>query len=244
MSDAIAVSDLLVVYPGGRKALDGLSLQVGRGEIFGLLGANGAGKTTLIRVLTTLLLPTAGRVEVLGFDPVRQANAIKRRMGVVTQENNLDVDLDVAENLVFHCRYFGMKRSEYEGAIRYWLEILGLADKAKEDVMHLSGGTKRKLMLAKAFLTSPELLVLDEPTTGLDPEIRSVIWKAIGDFQRRGGTVFLSTHHMEEAERLCDRVAVVQRGRIAACDSPAALARSWGEDALEDAFQRLVGVGR
>ena len=243
MPPAIAVSDLVVVYPTGQRALAGLSLQVGLGEVFGLLGANGAGKTTLIRVLTTLLCPTSGRVEVLGLDPGRHAKAIKRRMGVVTQENNLDVDLDVRENLVFHCRYFGMRRSEYERPVEHWLEVLGLADKAKEEVMHLSGGTKRKVMLAKAFLTSPELLVLDEPTTGLDPEIRSVIWKVIGDFQKRGGTVFLSTHHMEEAERLCGRVAMVQRGRIAACDSPQVLARSWGETGLEDAFQRLVGAG-
>lgn len=241
---AIVVSNLVVVYPTGQRALDGLSLRVGQGEIFGLLGANGAGKTTLIRVLTTLLRPTAGRVEVLGFDPLRCADAIKRRMGVVTQENNLDVDLDVRENLVFHCRYFGMKRAEYAEPVEYWLDLLGLTDKADEEVMHLSGGTKRKVMLAKAFLTSPELLVLDEPTTGLDPEIRSAIWKHICDFPQRGGTVFLSTHHMEEAERLCDRVAVVQHGRIAACDSPAVLAHSWGDTGLEDAFQRLAEVGR
>jgi ABC-2 type transport system ATP-binding protein len=242
--DAIVVSRLSVTYPAGQRALDELSLHVKRGEIFGLLGANGAGKTTLIRVLTSLLRPSAGRVDVLGFDPQVRADAVKRRIGVVPQENNLDVDLDVRANLVFHCRYFGLRRAAYSRTVDYWLDVLGLADKAKSEIMHLSGGTKRKVMLAKAFLTAPEMLVLDEPTTGLDPEIRATIWKHIRDFQLRGGTVFLSTHHMEEAERLCRRVAVMQRGKIVACDHPASLAQALGEEGLEDAFQRLAEVAR
>lgn len=240
MQAAIVVSDLEVVYPAGHRALDGLSLLVDRGEVFGLLGANGAGKTTLIKVLATLLRPTAGWVKVMGIDPLRGPEAIKRLIGVVPQENNLDVDLDVRANLTFHCRYFGMRRAEYEGAVDRWLEVLGIADKAGSEIVHLSGGTKRKVMLAKAFLTSPEVLVLDEPTTGLDPEIRATIWQHIRDFRTRGGTVFLSTHHMEEAERLCDRVAVVQQGRIIACDSPAGLTAAMDETGLEEVFQRLA----
>ncbi|NTV96923.1 MAG: ABC transporter ATP-binding protein [Thiobacillus sp.] len=238
--DAIAVDGLDVVYAGGHKAVDGLSLSVRRGEIFGLLGANGAGKTSLIKILATLLRPSAGRVRVLGRDPAAGADAIKRRLGVVPQDNNLDVDLDVRGNLHFHCRYFGLARSEYRPAVERWLATLGLADKAGAEVMHLSGGSKRKVMLAKAFLTGPELLVLDEPTTGLDPEIRAVLWRHIRDFRAQGGTVFLSTHHMEEAERLCDRVAVMRRGRLIACDTPRALAAAHGQESLEETFQHLA----
>lgn len=238
--DAIAVENLDVVYAGGHKAVDGLSLNVRQGEIFGLLGANGAGKTSLIKVLTTLLRPSAGRARVLGRDAAAGTEAIKRRLGVVPQDNNLDVDLDVRGNLHFHCRYFGLPRAEYGPAVERWLDTLGLVDKAGAEVMHLSGGSKRKVMLAKAFLTRPELLVLDEPTTGLDPEIRAVLWRHIRDFRAAGGTVFLSTHHMEEAERLCDRVAVMRHGRIVACDSPRALADAHGEDRLEETFQHLA----
>jgi ABC-type multidrug transport system ATPase subunit len=240
MQSAIAVSDLAVAYPGGQRALDGLSLEVRRGEVFGLLGANGAGKTTLIKVLTTLLRPTSGRVRVLGLDPGPDAAAIKRGLGVVPQENNLDVDLDVRANLIFHCRYFGMGPSEYGERIARWLAMLGIEDKAGAEIMQLSGGTKRKVMLAKAFLTSPRLLVLDEPTTGLDPEVRATIWRQVRDFRRNGGTVFLSTHHLEEAERLCDRVALIRQGRLVACDAPAALRAALDGAELEEVFQRLA----
>lgn len=240
MPVAIAVSNLTVTYPNGQRALDGLSLEVRHGEVFGLLGANGAGKTTLIKVLATLLRPTSGEVRVLGLDPAREAAAIKRGLGVVPQENNLDVDLDVRANLAFHCRYFGMKPSEYADRIAHWLAVLGLEDKAGGEIMQLSGGTKRKVMLAKAFLTSPRLLVLDEPTAGLDPEVRAAIWRQVQSFRAAGGTVFLSTHHLEEAERLCDRVALVRGGRIVACDAPAALRAALDGADLEAVFQRLA----
>lgn len=240
MPSAIAVSNLTVTYPNGQRALEGLSLEVRHGEVFGLLGANGAGKTTLIKVLTTLLRPTSGEVRVLGLDPRREAAAIKRSLGVVPQENNLDVDLDVRANLAFHCRYFGMKPTEYTDHIAHWLAVLGLEDKAGGEIMQLSGGTKRKVMLAKAFLTSPRLLVLDEPTSGLDPEVRAAIWRQVQSFREAGGTVFLSTHHLEEAERLCDRVALVRSGRVVACDTPAALRSALDGADLEAVFQRLA----
>jgi len=237
---AIAVSDLAVVYPNGQCALDGLSLQIRPGEVFGLLGANGAGKTTLIKVLTTLLRPSRGEVRILGLDPARHAKTIKRHLGVVPQENNLDVDLDVRANLTFHCRYFGMGRTEFAGRVAHWLAALGLEDKADAEIMHLSGGTKRKVMLAKAFLTSPRLLVLDEPTTGLDPEVRAAIWRHINKFRSDGGTVFLSTHHLEEAERLCDRVALIRGGRIVACDTPGGLRAALDGADMEEVFQRMA----
>lgn len=241
MSPAIVVDHLDVVYPNGQHALAGLSLQVQPGEVFGLLGANGAGKTTLIKVLASLLRPSRGTVRVLGLDPGEQPETIKRQLGVVPQENNLDVDLDVRANLVFHGRYFGLRRAEITARVAEWLEQLGLSDKADAEIMHLSGGTKRKVMLAKAFLTSPRLLVLDEPTSGLDPEIRASIWRHIRDFRDGGGTVFLSTHHMEEAERLCDRVALLRHGRIVACDTPTALA-SGLEGGLEALFQNAAST--
>jgi ABC-2 type transport system ATP-binding protein len=238
---AIRVSDLSVIYAGGQQALDGLSLEVRPGEIFGLLGSNGAGKTTLIKVLTTLLRPSAGHVRVLGLDPLREAAILKSRLGVVPQENNLDVDLDVRANLSFHCRYFGIAARESRSRIDHWLAMLDLEDKAEAEVMQLSGGTKRKVMLAKAFLTGPQLLVLDEPTTGLDPEVRATIWQQVREFRQRGGSVFLSTHHLEEAERLCDRVALVRQGRVVACDTPAALRSAQGGADLEEVFQRVAG---
>lgn len=240
MPSAITVSNLAVTYPNGQQALDGLSLRIRPGEVFGLLGANGAGKTTLIKVLTTLLRPSRGEVRVLGLDPARHAKAIKGALGVVLQENNLDVDLDVRANLNFHCRYFGMTRTQYAHRVEHWLTVLGLADKADADIMHLSGGTKRKVMLAKAFLTSPRLLVLDEPTTGLDPEVRAAIWRHINKFRSDGGTVFLSTHHLEEAERLCDRVALIRGGRVVACDTPGGLRAALDGADMEEVFQRMA----
>lgn len=238
---AIRIDDLGVTYPGGHVALAGLSLHVRPGEVFGLLGANGAGKTTLIKVLATLLRPTRGSLRVLGLDPACDPAAIKRRLGVVPQDNNLDVDLGVRDNLLFHCRYFGLSRIEAAKRVDRWLADLGLADKAGAEVMQLSGGSKRKLMLAKAFLTEPRLLVLDEPTTGLDPEIRAAIWRHIAAFRAGGGTVFLSTHHLEEAERLCDRVALVRGGAVVACDAPARLAAGQGGADMEEIFRRLAG---
>ncbi|MBV2206697.1 MAG: ABC transporter ATP-binding protein [Pseudomonas sp.] len=241
MSPTIVIEHLSVVYPNGQHALDGLSLHVQPGEVFGLLGANGAGKTTLIKVLASLLRPSRGTVRVLGLDPGEQPETIKRHLGVVPQENNLDVDLDVRANLIFHCRYFGLRRIEIRTRVGHWLEQLGLTDKAGAEIMHLSGGTKRKVMLAKAFLTSPQLLVLDEPTSGLDPEIRASIWRHIRTFRDGGGTVFLSTHHMEEAERLCDRVALLRQGRIVACDTPAALVTGL-DGGLEALFQEVAST--
>lgn len=237
---AIEVSDLAVIYPGGQQAIADLSLRIDPGEVFGLLGANGAGKTTLIKLLTTLMRPSRGKVRILGLDPDHHAATIKRHLGVVPQENNLDVDLDLRANLSFHCRYFGLKRVDFADRVDHWLAALGLEDKAKAEVMHLSGGTRRKVMLAKAFLTSPRMLVLDEPTAGLDPAVRALIWRHILAFRADGGTVFLSTHHLEEAERLCDRVALMRTGRIIACDAPARLRAKLDGAGMEEVFQRLL----
>jgi ABC-type multidrug transport system ATPase subunit len=246
MSTAILLDKATCRYRGGVTAFADLSLSVARGEVFGLLGNNGAGKSSLIKILCGLLRPSAGTVRVLGIDVVGDPVAVKGRIGVMPQENNLDTFLDVRRNLLFHCRYFGLGARESAARVDRWLDLLGLADKAGESVLTLSGGTRRKVMLAKAFLTEPELLILDEPTTGLDPEVREFVWQRITAFRAAGSTVFLSTHYLEEAERLCDRVAIIHRGAIAAlgpvgeltADADGEVARTRG---LGEVFRSAVG---
>jgi len=238
---AIEMEGLVRDYPGGLRALDGVSLTVAEGEIFGLLGVNGAGKSTLIKVITTLLRPSAGRVRVLGRDPCREAVAVKRQIGVVPQENNLDNELTVRRNLEFHCRYAGLPRRLFAPRVEQWLETLELAPKADARIMQLSGGTRRKVMLAKAFLTAPRLLVLDEPTSGLDPAVRARVWAAITAFRARGGTVFLSSHDLDEVERLCDRTGVLHDGRLQAVERLAGMAART-DRVVEATFRRAVGT--
>lgn len=217
----IEVEDVAFCYPDGTAPVSGLSFTVGGGEVFGLLGANGAGKTTTIKLLTTLLRPTRGRIRIAGLDTGWEATVIKGKLGVVPQDNNLDPALDVKGNLVFHGLFHGLGKREAVRRAEQWLEPLGLREKAREPVMRLSGGTKRKVMLAKAFLTEPELLILDEPTSGLDQETRSFIWQQIAQHCRSHGTVLLSTHYPEEAAHLCDRVGVLRGGRLEEIDQPA-----------------------
>ncbi len=243
---AVFVDNVAFVYPSGVKAVEGLSMRVRHGEVYGLLGLNGAGKTSVIKMLATLLRPTAGNIRILGLDPRENPAEIKRRIGVVPQENNLDTYLDVRQNLIFHCRYAGLAKTVYAPRVDEWLALLGLEGKAAESVLRLSGGTKRKAMLAKAFITGPELLILDEPTAGLDPDVRALLWDRVGEFRRNGGTVFLSTHYLEEAERLCDRVGILHGGRLVAEGTAAELAHKAGRDAtqpggVEAAFRRAVG---
>ncbi len=238
---AIELKQVVRNYPNGINALSGVSLDVPIGEIFGLLGINGAGKSTLIKIITTLLRPTGGEVRVLDQDPRQEAVALKRALGVVPQENNLDNELSVLQNLEFHCRYAGLPRRIYAPRINHWLEILELGPKQQARIMQLSGGTRRKVMLAKAFLTEPRLLILDEPTSGLDPAMRRRVWDAIIAFREQGGTVFLSSHDLDEVEQLCDRAGILHNGRLQGierlCGPPTQPGRS-----LETAFRCAVGV--
>jgi ABC-2 type transport system ATP-binding protein len=227
MSLAIACRQLTKTYPGRPpvEAVRGLDLQVDRGECFGLLGPNGAGKTTTIEILEGLLPPTSGEVEVLGMRWDTDDNAIRQRIGISLQETRLSDKLSVSETLTLF-RSFYRQGIEPDTAIAQ----VGLEEKAHAWVTKLSGGQKQRLAVACALVGNPELLFLDEPTTGLDPQSRRQLWEIIRGFGRQGRTVLITTHYMDEAERLCDRVAIVDHGRVIALGSPAELIASLGGD--------------
>jgi ABC-2 type transport system ATP-binding protein len=227
----VVTRDLTKVYPGGITAVDGLDLSVRRGEVFGLLGPNGAGKTTTVGMLTTRILPTRGAALVDGVDVVAAPARVKRVVGVVSQVNTLDRKLSVRENLYYHGRYFGMSTTQARAAADRLLERFRLVGRAGAEVRTLSGGMVRRLMVARAALHHPAVLFLDEPTAGLDPQSRLALWDLLAELREEGHTVLLTTHFMEEAERLCDRVAIMDHGRLLALDTPAALKRSLGGDA-------------
>jgi ABC-2 type transport system ATP-binding protein len=230
--DVIRVEGLSKIYPGGLKAVDGVDLVVRRGEIFGLLGPNGAGKTTTVGMITTLVVPTAGRVWVAGVDVVADPALAKQFMGVVPQANNLDNSLSVIENLYYHGRYFGMGAKAARATANEMLDRFRLGGRGNARVDHLSGGMARRLMLARALMQGPAIVFLDEPTAGLDPQSRLALWEIIGELHSEGQTILLTTHYMEEAERFCNRVAIMDHGRILALDTPAQLKRTLGGRAV------------
>jgi ABC-2 type transport system ATP-binding protein len=204
-------------------ALSGLDLDVGTGEFFGLLGPNGAGKSTTIGILTTRVLASAGSASVAGADVINDPVAVRRRIGVVPQRANPDRGLDVLENLVFHAAYFGIPRGEATRRAQQLLGQFGMAEKAGEKVDALSGGLQQRLMIARALIHEPEVIFLDEPTVGLDPQARLELWGVLRDLHAQGRTIVMTTHYMEEADQLCDRVAIIDRGTLLAIDTPASL---------------------
>jgi ABC-2 type transport system ATP-binding protein len=224
----IQTRDLVKVYQDGITAVDGLDLSIGRGEVFGLLGPNGAGKTTTVGMLTTRIRPTRGSALVDGVDVVAQPARAKRVLGVVSQVNTLDRRLSVRENLYYHGRYFGMSAAQARAAADRLLGRFRLADRAGVEVDSLSGGMARRLMVARAVLHRPPVLFLDEPTAGLDPQSRLALWDLIAELREEGHTVLLTTHFMEEADQLCDTVAIMDHGRVLALDTPQTLKRSLG----------------
>jgi len=228
----IRTEDLTKVFPGGITAVDHLNLSVRPGEIFGLLGPNGAGKTTTVGMLTTRVEPTSGRAWLGGVDVVGQPALAKQALGVVPQTNTLDRALTVWENLYFHGRYFGMTAKEAKAATDEALVRFRLADRADADTLALSGGMAQRLMVARAILHRPRILFLDEPTAGLDPQSRLALWEILEELHAAGETILLTTHYMEEADQLCDRVAIMDHGRILALDTPAELKRSVGADTV------------
>ena len=231
--DVIVTEGLTKVFEGRGgpvRAVEDLNLRIHRGEIFGLLGPNGAGKTTTVGMLTTRVIPTQGRAFVGGIDVVARPATAKQVIGVVPQTNTLDRSLDVTENLFFHGRYFGMGAREARDRSRKLLEQFRLADRATANVNELSGGMAQRLMVARAIMHEPDVLFLDEPTSGLDPQSRLALWDVIGELHQRGQTIVLTTHYMEEADQLCERVAIIDHGRLLALDTPEALKKSIGAD--------------
>jgi ABC-2 type transport system ATP-binding protein len=214
------------------RAVDGLNLQVGTGEVFGLLGPNGAGKTTTVGVLTTRVIPTGGQALVGGIDVVQHPTLVKQIIGVVSQQNTLDRQLTPYENLYWHGRLFGMSAKESRQTADDLLERFQLARFAKASVYALSGGMAQRLMVARAIFHRPAVLFLDEPTAGLDPQGRLALWDLLEGLNAEGQTIMLTTHYMEEADKLCDRVAIMDHGKILALDTPADLKRSVGADTI------------
>lgn len=224
----VEVKDLIMRY-GERTALNGIGFEIGRGELFGLLGPNGAGKTTLISVLSTLLKPSSGHVTVRSLDVVERAKEIKPLIGIVPQEIALYPSLSSRENLSFYGQIYGLHGPQLKKRINELLEMIGLSDRRGERVEKFSGGMKRRLNLAIGLLHEPELLLLDEPMVGVDPQSRNHILESIQTLKAEGMTMIYTTHYMEEAERLCDRVAILDEGRLVAMDSPRELVEQLGD---------------
>jgi ABC-2 type transport system ATP-binding protein len=241
---AVEVHDLVKRYPKSAtgNAVDGLSFRVERGEVFGLLGPNGAGKTTTVGVLTTRVLPTGGRAAVAGLDVVADAVAVRSRLAVVPQRVNLDRSLSVRNNLVFHAAYHGVGRGERARRADEMLERMGLTDKAGALVDELSGGQSQRVMIARGLMHRPEVLFLDEPSTGLDPQARLFVHDQIHELRREGVTIVLTTHDMDEAEKLSDRVGIVDHGRLLALDRPSGLIRGLPGRGTVDATVAADGV--
>lgn len=220
-------------YFGTLGAVQAINFAVGKGEVFGLLGPNGAGKTTTIRMLTTLLHPTSGTASVAGFDVIVDPLNVKRSIGVVPQMLNLDIELTSAENLDYHGRLHRMKQEDRRARTDELLHFVGLWDKKDTPVEHLSGGMRRRLLIARGLMHRPEVIFMDEPTVGLDPQARRMIWGLIDSLKRSGITILLTTHYIEEADALCDRVAIMRMGKVIAMDNPAALKAQVGKFSLE-----------
>lgn len=201
-------------------AVDSIDFDIQKGEAFGFLGPNGAGKTSTMKMITTVSPITEGKMTVFGIDPTTHGRSIRQRLGVVPQEDNLDLELTVAENLYIYGRYHDMKKSQIEPRIEELLEFAQLTERADSRVEPLSGGMKRRLTIARALINDPDLIILDEPTTGLDPQARHLLWDRLYRLKRAGATLIITTHYMDEAEQLCDRLVVMDQGKIVAEGSP------------------------
>lgn len=237
--DIITAQGLTKDY-GRLRAVDRIDFTIRRGECFGFLGPNGAGKTTVMKIISCFLPPTEGCISVFGMDVTRAPSEIKARIGVMPQDNNLDPDLTVMENLIVYARYFDIPKKKSRPLAAQLLDFAEISEKSGEKITNLSGGMKRRLTLARSLINTPELLMLDEPTTGLDPHSRRSTWEKLRVLREQGTTLLLTTHYMEEAEHLCDRVAIVDRGTIITTDAPANLMRKH-KGSLEDVYLKLTG---
>jgi lipooligosaccharide transport system ATP-binding protein len=251
-SPVIEAAELTKTYQT-TNAVDGISFEVAPGESFGLLGPNGAGKSTTMRMVGAVSTRTSGNLTILGMDPNEHGPEIRAQLGVVPQTDNLDTELRVRENLLVYGRYFGISRAVVAKRADELLEFAQLSDRAKAKVDDLSGGMKRRLTIARALVNDPRILLLDEPTTGLDPQARHILWDRLFRLKEQGTTLLLTTHYMDEAEQLCDRLVVVDKGRIMAEGSPASLIKEYstrevvelrfGSQKNQHAATTLAGVG-
>jgi ABC-2 type transport system ATP-binding protein len=238
---ALEIEALVKRYPTGVEALRSVSLEIEVGEFYGLLGPNGAGKSTLIHCTTGLAQPTSGAIEVFGHDAIDHYAAARQAVGLAPQELNLDWFLTVEETLDYHAGYFGMPKRERRERAKELLEVFSLTEKRNERTRTLSGGMKRRLILARALMHRPRLLILDEPTAGVDIELRLELWHYVQLINEQGTTILLTTHYLEEAEQLCDKIAFINEGEIVAQGSSAELAARYAVANLEDAYLALVG---
>jgi len=237
----IRVQNLVKRY-GDFTAVDDISFEVGPGEIFAFLGPNGAGKTTTIKILTTLLTPTSGCFEIDGLDPTTKAHEVRRRFGIVFQDPSLDGDMTAYENMELHGTFYHVPRKTRIARTEELLRQFELWDRRDSQVKQFSGGMKRRLEIARGLLHTPKILFLDEPTLGLDPQTRNQLWTQVkGLSQSAGTTVFLTTHYMEEADRVAQRIAIIDHGKIVAQGSPQELKERTGQSSLEDAYLALTG---
>jgi ABC-2 type transport system ATP-binding protein len=238
---ALHITDLYKRYPTGTEALRGVSLDIQPGEFFGLLGPNGAGKSTLIHCTTGLAQPTSGAIQVFGHDAIDHYEQARVSVGLAPQDLNLDWFLTLEETLDYHGGYFGMPKKDRRERAKELLETFSLTAKKDDRTRTLSGGMKRRLILARALMHRPRLLILDEPTAGVDVELRLELWHYCQRINAEGTTILLTTHYLEEAEQLCDRIAFIGDGRIVAQGSSGELAAQYGVASLEDAYLELVG---
>ncbi|MBX3099157.1 MAG: ABC transporter ATP-binding protein [Salinibacterium sp.] len=254
MPDSVITATALTKKYKDFAAVDGISFEVAPGESFGLLGPNGAGKSTTMRMVGAVSTRTSGELSILGMDPNEHGPEIRSQLGVVPQADNLDTDLRVRDNLLVYGRYFGIPRAIVAKRADELLEFAQLADRAKAKVDDLSGGMKRRLTIARALINEPRILLLDEPTTGLDPQARHILWDRLFRLKEQGTTLVVTTHYMDEAEQLCDRLVVVDKGQIMAEGSPSALIREYsskevlevrfGSERNAEAASKLEGLGR
>ncbi len=222
------------------RAVDNIDFEIVQGECFGFLGPNGAGKTTVMRIIYCFMPPSSGEVEVFGMDVTKYPSSIKARIGVMPQEDNLDPDLSVFANLIVYARYFDIPKKKSSPLAWELLDFVGLREKADVNIKSLSGGMKRRLILARSLINNPEILILDEPTTGLDPHSRHSVWDKLNQLKAKNTTLILTTHYMEEAEILCDRVVIMDSGKIITVDTPSRLMNIHGGN-LEHVYLKLTG---
>ena len=240
---ALKIEKLRKTYSTGVLALDGVSLEVEAGRFFGLLGPNGAGKTTLINSVVSLARPDSGRVEVFGKDAYEEFREARRMIGVSPQEINLDKFLTVEETMLFHAGYYGVPKKKARERTEELLERFALVDKRKQRVNTLSGGMKRRVLFARALMHDPKVLFLDEPTAGVDVELRYKLWGYIRELNRGGLTILLTTHYLEEAEALCEEIALINGGKIAAQGTSAEMKDRYGARNVEEVYLKVVGNG-